>query len=321
MIGILSNSFDPTFNLATEEYLLKNRTDDFFLLWRSEPTVIVGKHQNALAEINYTYLRERGIQLARRLTGGGTVVHDLQNLNFTYICNTQEGKHIDFKRYIEPIIGFLKSLGLDAHIGKTNDIRLGELKISGNAEHVYKNRTLHHGTLLFNSDLNQLRRAIQTTPGRYTDKAVQSNRASVTNIAMHLKNKISVEDFTSSLFKYLSELHQAQKGSLNKEDIRVITQLAKEKYRSPQWIWSYSPKYTFQHSLDLNGTIWNINLSVESGIISASGIENNKSKSEWHGILNGCLHRYEELDQNLSKHHELKESIGSNWNQFVEAFF
>ncbi len=321
MIGILSNSFDPYFNLAAEEYLLKNRTEEFFLLWRSESAVIVGKHQNALAEINYAYLRKWGIKLARRMTGGGTVVHDLQNLNFAYIGNALEGKHIDFKRYVEPIIGFLQSIGLDAHIGKTNDIRLGELKVSGNAEHVYKNRTLHHGTLLFNSDLNQLRQAIQTTPGRYTDKAVQSNRASVTNIAAHLKNKMNIEDFSASLFNYLSELHQAQAGSLDLEEMQIITTLAWEKYQSREWIWAYSPKYTFRNSIELNGAVWYITLSVESGIITSSSLENSLQENQWNGILNGCFHNYENLAPGLLEQKELRERIDANWNRFVEAFF
>ena len=163
---LISTNRDIYFNLALEEYLLMHEVDDYFVLWQSEPAVVVGKHQNTLAEINYRFVSEKNIRVARRLSGGGTVYHDQGNLNFTYIANGEPGKLVDFKRFIEPVIHFLGTLGIDAQQGLKNEILVRGKKISGNAEHVYKNRVLHHGTLLFHSDLHLLRECLRVIPGR-----------------------------------------------------------------------------------------------------------------------------------------------------------
>ncbi|MBN1119190.1 MAG: lipoate--protein ligase [Bacteroidales bacterium] len=271
MLYILSDSFDPYFNLATEEYLLKNKTEDIFFLWRSPPAVVVGKHQNALAEINYKYVRENNILVARRLSGGGTVVHDLQNLNFSFISKGEEGKLIDFKKYISPVIDYLATIGLQATIGEKNDIRINDLKISGNAEHVFRKRVLHHGTLLFNSDLEQLRKAIQVTQGLYFDKAVQSNRSGVTNITNHLSTKLKIEEFVEGLSTHI--MQQAAKSyKLSTEETELINNLKTEKYKTTEWIFGYSPRYNFKNSFIFNNQIWDIELHIEKGKIVNSKI-------------------------------------------------
>lgn len=276
MIYVLSNSFDPFYNLATEEYLLKHKTDDVIMLWRSKSAVIVGKHQNALAEVNYKYTRKNNVTVARRLSGGGTVVHDLQNLNFSFMANGEEGKLIDFKRFLQPIIEYLATLGIYAHIGKTNDLRIGDLKISGNAEHVFRKRVLHHGTLLFNSDLNQLRIAIDVTPGKYFDKAVQSNRASVTNISSHLKRDLDIGRFTSDLLSFLQNKYPGALYEFHNSEIESIIDLKNSKYIKDEWIWGYSPKYTFKNSFTFKKDLWDIEFKVEKGLIQEASIAINE---------------------------------------------
>ena len=176
MLCIFSENRDPYFNLAAEEYLLRNTGDEIFMLWQSTPAVVVGKHQNALAEINYRYTTGKGIAVARRLSGGGTVYHDNGNINFTFIRQGEPGKLVDFSGFIEPVIRFMKITGVDAEKGSKHEILTQGKKISGNAGHVYKNRVLHHGTLLFNADMEILHESIRHAGGIYTDKAVQSNQ-------------------------------------------------------------------------------------------------------------------------------------------------
>lgn len=308
MLFILSNSFDPYFNLATEEFLLKNSTEEVFMLWRSLPSVVIGKHQNTNAEINCRYVRENNIKLARRLSGGGTVVHDLQNLNFTFIANGKEGKMIDFKKFISPVIDYLKTLGIDSYIGEKNDIRIGDLKISGNAEHVYRKRVLHHGTLLFNSDLKQLSAAIKVVPNTYFDKAVQSNRTAVTNILEHLQNKISIEEFTNDLATFVLNANpETFHHAFSTTDLSAINQLITDKYSKEEWIFGYSPKYKMVKEFSLDGASWKIELEVDKGIISKATILKNGYAETLNKDLMGILHKFEPLNKKIA---ELKP----NWN-------
>lgn len=296
IIHVLSSSTNPYFNIAAEEYLLKNYDDDVFMLWRSAPSVIVGKHQNALAEINYQYLRENKVNLARRLTGGGTVVHDLQNLNFTFIANGNKGKLIDFKKFVNPVVDYLKTLGINSHIGEKNDIRIGELKISGNAEHVYKTRVLHHGTLLFNSDLNKLKLAIKVNPNTYIDKAVQSNRSTVSNICEHLKQKLTIEEFTNGLSDFvLSASPKHVNHQLTDDEISSINQLISDKYQTDKWIYGYSPKYQFTKNFTFNTENWSIEIYVEKSIVVKAQLAINDVPHPMSQNLVGVYHHFDAI--------------------------
>ena len=148
-------SKDCYFNLAAEEYFLKGFEEEFFMLWQNDNTIVVGRNQNTLAEINAEYVREKGIHVVRRMSGGGAVYHDLGNVNYTFIENRAES-FSDFSRFSQPVIRALKTLGVEAHAGGRNDLLIGDKKFSGNAQYVYRNRILHHGTLLFDSDLSKV---------------------------------------------------------------------------------------------------------------------------------------------------------------------
>jgi lipoate---protein ligase len=321
MLYVLSNSLNPYYNLSAEEYLLKHNSDEIFMLWRSEPAVIIGKHQNALAEINYKYIRENNIKVARRLSGGGTVVHDLQNLNFTFIANGEEGKLIDFKRFVDPIIDFLATLGIESQMGKTNDIRIGNLKISGNAEHVYRKRVLHHGTLLFNSDLNQLRKAINVSLGKYIDKAVQSNRAHVTNIVDHLQKRISIEEFTNRLINFIAEKDKIQLYNFSENEKSAISKLVKEKYDTRNWIWGYSPKYTFRNNFSALRKDWSVELVVKNGIIQESEIIIKEENRTDYNSLQGVWHKFKNLEASIKNLYNFDENTESEIEVFINYFF
>ena len=153
MLCIISPYTSPYFNLAAEEYLLKCFQEDVFLLYRNIPSIVVGKHQNTLAEINLPFVQEQDILVARRISGGGTVFHDLGNLNFAFFTTGKEGDLVNYKRATMPIIEALGKMGLEAKLGQRNELLLKKLKISGTASHVWKKRVLHHGTLLFSSEI------------------------------------------------------------------------------------------------------------------------------------------------------------------------
>ena len=305
-MNIICSRFEsPYFNLAAEEHLLKATNDDFFMLWQSSPCVVVGKHQNTYAETNFRYTRENNIQIARRLSGGGTVFHGAGNINFTFIVNGDEGKLIDFKKHLRPIVGFLKTLGIEATIGEKNDLRIGDLKISGNAEHVYRKRTLHHGTLLYNADLHRLNQSILLLKKKYTDKAVQSNRSQVTNIIDYMDEPLDLSEFRHRLLTFVgNEFQGAMDYSFSENQIHSIEKLMLEKYQTPEWIFSYSPRYTFENSFAWNSQLVQVHLSVEKGHIQHAKIsipgENNLS-TELASRLIGKSHLLEAIEQVLAE--------------------
>lgn len=268
MLCIHLKTSDPYFCLAAEEYLLKSFDEDIFMLWQSEKTVVVGKHQNALAEINYPFVHKNGIKVARRISGGGTVFHDAGNVNFTFIKNVSSVAEISFKIFTQPVVTALTKLGIEATTSGRNDLLIGDLKISGNAEHVFKNRVLHHGTLLFNTDLEHLGQSIKVTSEKYESKAVQSNRSKVTNISNYLKKKISVEDFIQFLLDVQLNNNANSKFDLSKKDIEIIQKLTTEKFETWEWNFGYSPKYSFKNRIEIDGNILSVKMDVVKGIIS-----------------------------------------------------
>ena len=177
---------DPFLNLAIEEILLKNDSRDFFLLYINNPSVVIGKHQTAHREADTKFTFENNIPVIRRISGGGTVYHDQGNLNFSFITRSESGKQVDFRRYTAPVINFLRSMNIDARFEGKNDIRVDGLKISGNAEHVHRERVLHHGTLLFDASLNELGNSIRKDTSCYSSRSVNSNPSEVTNLSRML---------------------------------------------------------------------------------------------------------------------------------------
>ena len=306
-------NIDPYFNLAAEEHFLKNFQEDFFMLWRSRPSVVVGKHQNALAEINHEFVRTHQIPVARRLSGGGTVFHDPGNVNFTFIRNVKDISEVNFKVFTVPVIEALKKLDVDAYTTGRNDLLIDGKKISGNAEHVHRNRVLHHGTLLFDSHLEALKGALKVDLTKFEDKAVQSNRSEVANIANYLLKPISVEEFTDFLFGEISQNYpEFQVYELTPEDTEVIEKLSIEKYQTWDWIFGYSPRYRFSNTIETpNGSI-SVNLLVEKGHIAEASISGAIQAEIGPKIVEsllGCRHDFESVKTSLFG---LKEEFQKN---------
>ncbi len=250
MLCILNQSTDPAFNLAMEEYCLTQRQEDFLLLWRNRPAVIIGKNQNARAEIHSAFVEEHDIAVIRRLSGGGAVFHDLGNVNFTFIASHSGEKRIDFRRFAEPVVQSLQSLGVPAVFDGRNDVTVEGAKISGNAQYVHKNRVLHHGTLLFAADTRLLSGALRADPLKFATKAVKSVRKRVANIVDFLPQALDVETFMATLLEYfLSHNPESTVAGFSDADTEAITALREAKYATWEWNFGAAPPYTQRYVL------------------------------------------------------------------------
>ena len=285
--------------------MLKKRREDYFLLYRNNPSIVVGKHQNTLAEINYPYVDEKGIVVARRISGGGTVFHDLGNINFAFITSGREGELVDYRRYTLPIIESMKRIGLDVQLGSRNELLLGKLKISGTASHVYKQRVLHHGTLLFSSELNDLSLALKVKPGTFEDRAVKSVPSKVTNIKNHLVDKLDVVDFQKLILGTILEtMDGSTKYFYNKDDLNEINELRNSKFSSWEWNFGYSPKYQINKALRFGTRKITLHMNVNKGIIQEVNIEGDflgtKDIHALEDALVGTIHDPETIRMRLS---------------------
>lgn len=305
MLCIKLKNTNPYFCLAAEEYLLKNFNDDIFMLWQSSDTVVIGKHQNALGEINYRYVRENNITIARRISGGGTVFHDQGNVNFSFIKNVKSTAKISFKQFTQPVAEALAKLEITATISGRNDLLIDGKKISGNAEHIFKKRVLHHGTLLYNSDLKNLGQAIKVIPGKYISKAVQSNRSEVANISSFLKKEIPIQEFIQFMIDVQLEKDENTLYELNEKDLDKIETLVDEKFKTRDWNFGYSPKYSFKNSAEIDGKILSVELDAKRGLIESCKVSGNYFSDEIAKSISiqliNCRHIFEDIYKIISK--------------------
>lgn len=208
---------DPYYNLALEEYLFSETDDDIFMLWQNEPCVVIGKNQNAFAEINIDKAREKGIKIVRRITGGGAVYHDLGNVNYTFISSKNEEKGIDFAFFTHPIIEALFSLGVSAELSGRNDLLVDGKKFSGNAQHSSDNRTLHHGTLLYDSDLSVLSSVLNVDKEKIQSKGIKSTRSRVINLS-DIVSGCGVDGFIELIASFVEKKYGVKRSEAPKND-------------------------------------------------------------------------------------------------------
>jgi lipoate-protein ligase A len=294
------NEKDPYFNLAAEEYVLKEFQHDVFMIWRNEASVIVGKHQNTSREVNQAFCSANSIPVIRRITGGGTVYHDRGNINFSFVNTGEEGKLVNFKKYTEPVISFLKSFGLNAYFEGKNNIRVNGLKVSGNAAHVFKNRVLHHGTLLFDANLENLEQSISGNEDYYHDRSVRSIRSEVANLKDLISTRITAEDFEKQFFDHMLEyLAPSEEYSWCEDDIARINKIKRERYLEASWNYNYSPDYVFKNEFPFEGQNISIEIDVKKGImenVSLSGGSSLKNHLDNIAILlKGARHDHNSI--------------------------
>jgi lipoate-protein ligase A len=277
MIVVTNPYTNPYFNIAAEEYLIQHFPEGFIMIWQNSPSIIVGKHQLALAELNLSFARNNGYPIVRRISGGGTVVHDEGNINFTIALPTpHQTPLIHYRQFIDPVMAYIATFGATPSPSGRNDILLHELKISGNAEHHHrKNKLLlHHGTLLYHSNLSRLSQALQHQSSKYTHKAVASNPSPVTNICDQIPHMPPISHFMDGLQQHLSHHFNATNHlHLNLLE-EPIQQLVENRFITDQWNFGYSPAYQFQSSFTFQQHLGTIRLSVaREGIITHAAIE------------------------------------------------
>lgn len=235
-----SASTDPAFNLALEQYVFDvlSRDDDFFMLWRNRECVVVGLNQDTQSEINEGFLTVNGIPVVRRLSGGGAVFHDLGNLNFTFVTRVAEAK-VSFEASMSPIADALTGLGLDVELSGRNDMTLGGGKISGSAQYLRDGKLMHHGTLLFDVDIEKMGEALRAPAGKLASKGIKSIRARVTNIKEHLATDMTMETFMASIRGSIAG--NAPGYKLNERDIQAIEKIQRLRYDTWEWNYGKSP--------------------------------------------------------------------------------
>jgi lipoate-protein ligase A len=251
---IESRDTDPSRNLALEQFVFDSldRKHNYFMLWQNHNAIIVGKHQNTLEEINAAFVKEKGISVVRRLSGGGAVYHDLGNLNFTFITDA-DGKGIDFSVFCEPISRALVSFGVPVEISGRNDMTVDGKKFSGNAQYIKEGRVMHHGTILYDSDRGVLSMALKPGTDKIESKGVKSARSRVTNIRPYMKTDMSVTGFWTALKGFMVSAFDMAELTLSAEQNAAVEELRERVYS--QWSWNYgnSPPYTLRKARRIEG--------------------------------------------------------------------
>ena len=323
MLCIFNNSNDAYFNMAVEEYVFTHFTDDIFMLWRNEPAIIVGLFQNSLAEINLDYVKEKNIKVVRRLTGGGAVFHDLQNLNFTFVESNRKG---NFRTFTQPIIEVLNGIGVDACFEGRNDLMIDGRKFSGNAQCVSNGRMLHHGTLLFDTAMTDMSNALKVNPLKFEDKAVKSVRKRVTNISEHLKSPMTVLQFADLIMKHIMETRaNCQLYEFTEDDLVAIKKLRDEKYSTWEWNFGHSPKYSFSKMIRTAGGNIELHLQTEKGFVSAVKIYGDffakRDVSDFEKLLIGVRHEKDAVADLLTKVNPEDYFIGVTSEDVISLMF
>ena len=312
------NITDPCHNLALEEFLLRHVQIDepLLLFYINEPSVIIGRNQNTLEEVDPEYVKENGIHLVRRLSGGGAVYHDLGNLNFSFITQGQHDLH-NFARFTAPVIRVLNTMGLAAELRGRSDIFAAGKKISGNAQYASRGRMFSHGTILFDSNLAELLKAINPRQLQIESKAVQSIRSHVTNIRELLPQDMDIATFKQTLLRGIFATDVIPTYDLSAAEWEQVAQITAETYNTWEWNIGRSPKFNVQKTERYAVGKIDLRIDVEKGRIQGLKIYGDfagqKEVTELESFLIGVRYDRSSLesalaDQNLSPYFGVLET-------------
>jgi len=327
MLIVLRKETNPYFNIAADEYFLKNYDENIFMLWQNEPSVIIGKHQNAYKEIDYDFVKEQNLPVIRRISGGGTVYHDLGNLNFTFIYNIPENENkLDKNRFTPKIVDILNIIGLKGiKIENRNSLTINGLKFSGNSEHLWKNRILHHGTILFSTNLMNLNNIIHKGNKIFIDKAVKSVVSNVTNISEFLPYKINISEFIESFINHFIEHNKPiEFYKLKQNDFINIQKLVENKYSKFEWNYGYLSNYNLKSNILYKEKIIFSDIIVENGWIKKICFENFPDKKIEKLIIdsiNNTLHDENSVKSKLYKIIENNKYNNVSLDILLKLFF
>ena len=275
---------DPMINLALEEYVLQNfgLDDSFLLFYINEPSIIIGKNQNTIEEINTDYVEENNIKVVRRLSGGGAVYHDLGNLNYSFITKDDGDSFHNFAKFTEPVVKALNELGVPAVLEGRNDILVEGRKISGNAQFATKGRMFSHGTLMFDSEIEHVVAALNVNKEKIESKGIKSIRSRVANISEYLKEEMTMEQFKKHILRSIFDVEDVKdvpKYELTEEDWKNVYELSKNRYQKWEWNYGKSPAFNMKVSHKFPSGLLDVRLDVKKGII-----ENCKIYGDFFGI-------------------------------------
>ncbi len=263
---------DPAINLAIEEFTLKHlpmEEDSYLLFYINRPSIIIGKHQNTIEEINQEYVKDHNIQIVRRLSGGGAVYHDLGNLNFSFITKDDGQSFHNFLKFTQPVIDALRSMGVNAELSGRNDLQVGEQKISGNAQFATRGRMFSHGTLMFNLNLDDVQASLNANPEKFKSKSTKSVRSRVANISDLMDGSMTIEEFRSELLRAIFNMdpQDVPQYHLTEADWEKIHQISKERYQNWEWNYGQSPESNVKHTKRFPVGIIDIRMDIKDARI------------------------------------------------------
>lgn len=312
MIYIESGSTDPYFNLAMEEYVFDklDRSEEYFMLWQNENTVVVGKYQNTAQEINRELVEDKKIKVARRLSGGGAVYHDKGNLNFTFIVDQKKNFDFDFKRFSMPVVAALKGMGIQSEFTGRNDLIVDGKKFSGNSQYIKQNRIMHHGCIMVDSNLIDVSDVLRPKDAKFESKSAKSVRSRVTTISEAAGKHISVEDFKKALLSEIFGREKIKQYRFSLEEIKEIKKSAESKYASWEWNYGKSGNYNYFNSHKYDFGLVEVRAVIREGIIEEVALSGdffgNGEIADVETALKGLP-----VDGRLANEFEKKIDIGS----------
>ena len=297
---------DARVNLALEEYVLRNRmgTEDYLLFYINAPSIIIGRNQNTIEEVNSQVVASRGITVVRRISGGGAVYHDLGNLNFSFMTPSVHGKFNRYESFTRPVVDVLHDLGVPAELGGRNDILAGGRKISGNAQFARPDRMFSHGTLLFDSNLDDVTEALVPKAGKVESKGVKSIRSRVVNISEFLREPITVIELRERIIEKIFGTRDRSKVptlELTDDDWNEVDALVKRKYGSWDWNYGENPPCNVQRVHRFTAGEIDVRVDVQAGRVASVRIFGDfmgrEDVSELEALLLGLPYEFEAISR------------------------